>query len=127
VLRMVSTLGDAFLEDEAGAIHWLDTGGAQLTRIADDAADFDRLRVVADNADTWFAPQLVGDLLDGGSGLGAGQCFSYRIPLTLGGQFAPENFEPCSLRVHFDALGKIQHQIKDLPDGTPITSVKLER
>ena len=126
-LRMVSTLGDAFLEDESGAIHWLDVGGAEMTRIAGDADEFDRLRQLPDNADAWFAPQLVGALLEGNPGLGAGRCFSYVIPLTLGGEFAPGNFEPFSVSVHFDALGKIQRQVKDLPIGTPITSVKLER
>ena len=126
-LRMVSTLGDAFLEDESGAIHWLDVGSAEMTRIADDADEFHRLRQQPHNADTWFEPQLVGALLEGNPGLGAGRCFSYIFPLTLGGEFAPENFEQCSLRTHFDALGKMQWQLKDLPIGTRFTSVKSER
>ncbi len=125
-LRMVSTLGDAFLEDAAGSIHWLDVGSALVTRIADDADEFHRLRQSADNADDWFAPQLVGALLEGGLRLRVGQCFSYRIPLTLGGEFAPDNFEPCSLAAHFGGLGKIQRQVKDMPIGPQITSVQLE-
>ena len=126
-LRMVSTLGDAFVEDDGGAIHWLDVGSAAYTRIADDADDFFRLRQQPENADAWFAPQLVGDLLRSGQRLGSGQCFSYTIPLTLGGALAAENFSPCALVAHFDALAKIQRQVVDLPIGTKISSVQLER
>ena len=126
-LRMVSTLGDAFVQDDTGAIHWLDVGGAALTRIADSADDFFRLRQQPENADAWFAPQLVGALLEGGQRLEPGQCFSYTIPLTLGGEFVPGNFSPFSLVAHFDGLAKIQRQVVDLPIGTKFSSVQLER
>ncbi|MCE4360023.1 T6SS immunity protein Tdi1 domain-containing protein [Xanthomonas hortorum] len=124
-LRMVSALGDAFLEDASGAIYWLDTGGAELIRIADSREKFDNSRQQPELANQWFAPQLVGDLLSAGHALGTGQCFSYKVPLTLGGEFQPDNFAPCDLTVHFDGLGKIQSQVKDLPVGAPISSVTL--
>ena len=126
VLRMVSSLGDAFLEDKTGAIHWLDVGAASLTRIAENKEDFDARRQRAENAENWFVPQLVGDLLSSGKALAVGQCYSYKIPLTLNGKFEPDNFEPCGVEVHFHALGKIQAQVRDLPVGTRINSVKLE-
>lgn len=124
-LRMVSALGDAFLEDASGAIYWLDTGGAELTRIADSREKFDHSRQEPELADRWFAPQLVGDLLSAGHSLGPGQCFSYKIPLSLGGDFKPDNFDASDLLVHFSGLGKIQSQVRDLPIGAPISSVVL--
>ena len=124
-LRMVSALGDAFLEDASGSIYWLDTGGALLSRIADSPDHFDTLRQQPEQANQWFAPQLVGDLLSLGHALESGQCFSYKVPLTLGGEFQPGNFEPCNLSVHFHTLGQIQSQVKDIPMGTTISSVKL--
>src|SRR5690606_22135684 len=125
-LRMISALGDAFLQDTQGTIYWLDTATPQITRIADSREHFDELRQQPQNADEWFIPQLVGDLLASGKSLQPGQCFSYKIPQSLGGAFAPENFEPCSLSVHFSTLGQIQRQIHDLPPGTKITNVVLE-
>jgi len=125
-LRMVSALGDAFLESADGAIHWLDVAAADLTKVANSRTEFDELRQIPENAEQWFMPQLVGDLLAAGQHLGAGQCFSYKIPPSLGGAFEPNNFEACSLSIHFAALGKIQAQVKHLPVGTPITSVRLE-
>lgn len=125
-LRMVSALGDAFLEDAAGAIYWLDTGSAELTRIADSREKFDGLRQKPALANQWFAPWLVGDLLSAGHTLGPGQCFSYKVPLTLGGEFQPDNFSACDLEDHFNGLGKIHSQVRDLPLGTPISSVALD-
>jgi hypothetical protein len=125
VLHMVSALGDAFLEDDTGAIHWLDVGSAELTRIASSCVEFDKLRQQNENAAQWFCPQLVGDLLSAGNVLGPQQCFSYKIPLTLGGEFVSENFDPTDIAVHFGVLGQIQKQVKHLPVGTKITDVKL--
>ncbi len=125
VLRMVSTLGDAFLSDSEGKIYWLDVGGAELTNIAENKEQFDALRQQPEYADKWFVPLLVGDLLSSGKMLATNQCFSYKIPLTLGGLFEPENFEPCHISVHFSTLGQIQQQVKHLPIGTKIDSVRL--
>lgn len=124
-LRMVSSLGDAFLESVEGAIYWLDVASGDLSKIAASRDEFDELRQIPENAEQWFMPQLVGDLLATGQHLEVGQCFSYKIPPSLGGAFEPDNFEACSLSVHFAALGKIQAQVRHLPPGTPITSVRL--
>ncbi|CAN7163034.1 DUF1851 domain-containing protein [Pseudomonas sp. LjRoot71] len=124
-LRMVSALGDAFLENELGEIYWLDTGSAEISKIAASRDEFDTLRQTANHADQWFSPMLVGDLLSSGKSLSHRECFSYKIPLTLGGSFSPENFKPTSVAVHFSTLGQIQKQVRDLPIGTKISSVKL--
>ncbi len=123
-VRMVSSLGDAFLESPDGAVFWLDVAAAELTPIANSKDEFDQLRQLPENVEQWFMPQLVGDLLSGGSRLGAGECFSYKISPSLGGTFEPSNFEVCKLPRHFAAMGKIQAQVKHLPLGTRITSVQ---
>lgn len=126
-LRMVSTLGDAFLEDSCGKIYWLDVGCAELHCIAKDRAEFDQLRQQPTNANEWFAPQLIGDLLSSGVVLKVGQCFSYNIPPTLNGEFSLENLLPTDISVHFGTLGQIQRQVKPLPVGTVINKVELEK
>jgi hypothetical protein len=123
-LHMVSALGDAFLSDTGGQIFWLDVGSAELTAIAETKDAFDQLRQQPDCACRWFVPLLVGDLLASGKSLAIGQCFSYKIPPTLGGAFEPPNFDACDLSVHFHTLGQLQKQVRPLPVGTAITSVK---
>jgi hypothetical protein len=124
-LRMVSTLGDAFLEDTDGKIYWLDTGWAELVCIAIDKAEFDHLRQQPDYANKWFGPQLIGDLLTSGAQLQVGECFSYNIPPTLSGEISIGNLQPTTLLVHFSFLGQIQHQVKSSPVGTVINKVVL--
>jgi hypothetical protein len=70
-----------------------------LTEAATSAEEFKQLMVRPENANEWFAPQLIGDLLAQGKQLGPGECFGYKLPLVLGGEVEPENFEPIDLQV----------------------------
>lgn len=121
---VISALGDLFLRRNDGRIFWLDAGTAQLIQVATSADEFKRL--MAQNVNEWFAPQLVGDLLSSGKRLAPGECFSYTVPPVLGGAIEPDNFEPTDLQVHFGILGQIHRQVKDLPPGTPISDIRIE-
>ena len=125
-LMIVSALGDMFLADAEGRVHWLDTGAGQLQQVAESTEEFKRLMQQRENADQWFIPQLVGDLMTSGVHLAPGQCYSYKKPPILGGKIEPENFEPTDLSVHFSILGQIHRQVKDLPPGTKISNIKIE-
>lgn len=119
-LILISALGDMFLTDEAGHVHWLDAGTGKLTEIADSLDEFQQLRQQPENVAEWFMPQLIGDIMQTGVRLTPGQCFGYKLPPTVGGQMVPSNFEPTNLSVHFSILGQLNRQVKDLPEGTPI-------
>ncbi|HEV2455911.1 MAG TPA: T6SS immunity protein Tdi1 domain-containing protein [Verrucomicrobiae bacterium] len=119
-LLLVSAIGDMFLANQTGEVFWLDSGAGQLQRIASNHEEFQQLRQQPQNADHWFMARLVGDLISGGTRLAPGQCYSYNVPPSLGGQMTASNFKPADLSVHFSILGQIQRQIKDLPPGTKI-------
>lgn len=125
-LLLVSAIGDMFLADTDGRVFWLDTGTGQLQQIAESVGEFQRLRQLAEQADQWFIPQLVGDLIASGIRLSPGQCYSYKMPPILGGEIEPNNFEPTDLSVHFSLLGQIHRQVKNLPPGTKITNIKIQ-
>ncbi len=124
-LLIVSAIGDMFLTDAAGRVSWLDTGTGKLQQVAASVDEFQRLRQQREQADQWFIPQLVGDLITSGVRLSPGQCYSYKKPPILGGEIEPANFEPTDLSVHFSVLGQIHRQVKDLPAGTKITNIKI--
>jgi len=126
-LLLVSALGDAFLVDEQGQVHWLDTGWAHVTTVAKSVDEFKGLMVQPDRAEEWFVPDLVGNLIEGGSRIGPGQCFSYKVPPVLGGKLEPGNLEPTDLAVHFSILGQIHEQTKDLPVGTRVGKFTVQR
>jgi len=123
-LILISSLGDMFLTDAEGHVHWLDAGAGRLTQIASSVDEFQQLRQQPAKAEEWFVPQLVGDIMQSGLCLASAQCFGYKLPPVLGGQMQPSNFEPTNLSVHFSILGQINRQAKDLPAGTPITGFR---
>lgn len=122
---VVSALGDLFLRDADESIHWLDTGAGKLTRVADNGEHFKELMVQSDFANEWFIPQLIGDLIESGQPLAVGQCYSCDIPPALGGEFTVDNVKPTDILIHFSMFGQVFRQIKDLPDGTPITNIRF--
>lgn len=121
---LITSLGDAFLQDEDNSISWLDVGGGEYTRVAASPEEF--RRIIPDNVDDWFVPQLVGDLLTSGLSIGENECFSFKKPPVFGGVYELENFEATDLTAHFSILGQIYFQAKDLPEGTPINQIKVE-
>jgi hypothetical protein len=120
---LISALGDAFLQETDGSIWWLDVGAGKFYKVAQSGNEFKQ--ATAANVNEWFTPQLVGDLLACGVTLGTDECFSFKKPPVLGGEYNPENMEPTNLSVHFSILGQIYRQVRDLPDGTPIGSIKM--
>ena len=71
-------------------------------------------------------PELVGALRERGLILAPGQCYSPIHPPVLGGEMVPENFELVSWRVHFYVVGQIHEQVRNLPEGTPITGINID-
>ncbi len=122
---VVSALGDLFLRDNDNSIYWLDTGSGKLTRVAADSEHFRQLMVEPKNANEWFIPQLIGDLVESGQRLEHGQCYSFNLPPGLGGEFTVDNIKPTDIRLHFSMFGQVFRQTQDLPDGTPIANVRF--
>ncbi|QEG40681.1 T6SS immunity protein Tdi1 domain-containing protein [Roseimaritima ulvae] len=123
---VVTALGDLFLQDDDNRVHWLDTGAGTLEQVASSLPEFEQKIVQPENADRWFLPQLIGDLIDDEKRLGPGQCYSWDVPPGLSGEVCVDNVEPKDIRVHFSLFGQIFQQTKDLPEGTPITEIVIE-
>jgi hypothetical protein len=122
----VTTLGDIFLRDSDGSVHWLDVAGGKLSKVADSEAAFQSALRDETLRDNWFLPEVISELASTGPKLRARQCYSYKKPPCLGGSFDAANFEPTDLVVHFSILGQIHAQIKDLPEGTPIGKINIK-
>lgn len=124
---MISFIGDAFVQDARdGTVHVLDPAFAELEQVA---ASPDEL--AARLADREFVterllPELFSDLRDAGKTLGPGQVFSWRTPPMLGGESTVDNLEATDIAVHFSLTGQLQRQIAELPEGTPISQIRIE-
>jgi hypothetical protein len=122
---LITSLGDAFVQESDGPVHWLNVEDGSYTKVATSSDDFQAQLKSSENIEAWFVPQLVGDILATGISAGTNQCFSFKKPPVLGGEYEPGNFEPTDISVHFSILGQIHKKVKDLPDGTPISNIDI--
>ncbi len=126
-LWLVTKFGDAFLKKrDEGSIHWLDTVDGSVAFVAADEAAFEKECGVAENFDKWFMPEVVKGQELLGMTPGKDQCLSFVHPPVLGGQLDPDNIEVCDIAVHFSIMGQIHRQVKDLPEGTKIDSIRIK-
>jgi hypothetical protein len=125
-LWLVNRFGDAFVVTDDGAVSMLDIGGGSFKRLAGSRDEFADLLDVDDNALNWLMIPLVDKCVAAGMTLQANQCYGFKQPPMLGGNYDVDNVEPTDLAVHYGLLGQIHQQTKDLPDGTPITRVIVE-
>lgn len=124
---LVSAIGDAFVQDTGdGTVHQLDTAFAELEQVA---AGEDELRALLNDRGfviERLAAQLFGDLRAAGRELGPGQVYSWKTPPALGGKVTVANAGVVDLAVHFSITGQLHRQIAELPEGTPIESIRIE-
>jgi hypothetical protein len=100
-LWLVNRLGDAFVVSENAAVLRLDVGSGSCAEVARNRDHFARLLDTADNADQWFRTRLVDACRRAGMTLGSYECYGFKIPPTLGGQYEVGNLVPTNLAVHY--------------------------
>ena len=54
------------------------------------------------------------------------ECIAHKVPLFLGGTDDVSNFQVSNVEVHWEMQYQIYNQVKNLPPGTKINSVKFE-
>ncbi len=117
---LVSAVGDAFLQNEAGEIYWLETGSGEFEQVAHSYEDFQAKLRDKDLVHDWFLVPIVAELKEQGLTLEPGKLYGFKKLPILGGEYEAENFELTDIQVHFAISGQINFQIKDLPDGAQI-------
>jgi hypothetical protein len=109
---LLSASGDAFVQHIGNSqIWWLDTGGAEFSKVAESPEEFNRLLSDKEFVVDCFAVQMVGDLIKSGKTLQQGQIYSLEKPFLLGGEYELDNIEPTDIEVHFSLTGQIAGQI----------------
>jgi hypothetical protein len=115
-----SALGDMFFEPDSGGVWWLNTGTAELTRVADSVAEFHE-KLGSDIAAEWLMPHLVERLHTAGKIPEPGECYTYvTLPVFAEGEYSVENLNPVPAGEHFSVTGHILHEIAELPEGAKV-------
>ena len=123
---LISSVGDAFIQDETGKIFWLETGAGVITEVAPSYEEFKAALKDKEKVSELFLVPIVADLKALNISLERGQCYGYKHLPILGGQYEASNFEPTDLSVHFAVSGQICFQVKDLPAGAEVVNVRLK-
>ena len=120
---VVSAFGDLFAITTSGAVSFLDTAEGKYSAVARSVVDWEEKCREPGLFDHWFMPAFLAQLHKAGSFLSEGECYDATHPIILGGAYSVENWSPTNWRAHFHSLGQIHEQVKDLPNGTPITKI----
>jgi hypothetical protein len=123
---LMTALGDLFLRDEVGNIHFLDVTSGEFKQVAESQEDFDRLCSDREQRRAWFAGFLVMELRKIHGELAPGECFGCKIPLSLGGKLGASNFERTDIHAHYSVIGQLYRQTKHVPPGTKIDGISGE-
>lgn len=118
---MVNLFGDLFAVFEDGSVHMLDLGTGALERLADSRDHFCDLIEQDDNASNWLMIPLVDACRRAGLALAEHQCYHFKIPPLLGGEYTVNNVAAISLREHYSFMADMVGQTEHLPDGTQVT------
>lgn len=117
---LMNRFADIFLVLPDGTVHLLDVGIGRLTRIAASRDEFATKIDGDDNANQWLMIPLVDQMVASGVLLEPGQCYGFKKPPVLGGEYTVENAGCFLVADYLGVSGSIHKQLRDLPDGSQV-------
>ncbi|MDP1562028.1 MAG: DUF1851 domain-containing protein [Pirellulaceae bacterium] len=123
---LLTAMGDVFAQGESQAVYFIDIVEGKIHRVAEDGESF-RLylrqnQFVSDH----MYPDRVVEFRSEGMTLRPGEVYSHKQLLVIGGDDDIGNIEATDVSVHISIHGQVRRQIKDLPDGVPVSGIKIE-
>jgi hypothetical protein len=119
-LWLINRFADLFLVLPDSTVHMLDVGVGTLTKVADSRDDFRAKIDDVDTANEWLMIPLVDRMVAAGVVLQPGQCYGFKTPPVLGGDYTVENCGPLPVWDYLGAYGSIHEQLRDVPDGSQV-------
>ncbi len=123
---LLTAMGDAFAQGESGAVYFIDMVEGTITSVADDGPSFQSLLSDTQFVTDHMFPSRIVQLRNAGKTLQPTHVYSHKQPLVLGGSDDADNVDMTDVSVHVSIHGQIHRQVKDLPDGASIDSIKIE-
>ena len=121
-----SKFGDWFLERPDGTVEMLDAVEGSLSQVASSHSEFQQLINTREKQEQWLLSELVFTLHEKKIIPARGECYSFKLPLILGGKAVSDNVEVCDFRVWVSICGQIHEQTRGLPEGTRISGFRVE-
>lgn len=123
---LLTAMGDVFAQGESGAVYFIDMISGTISAVANDGASFKNLLTDPEFVTDHMFPSRVVQLRQAGLTLQPAQVYSHKTLLVLGGRDDTDNLEVTDACIHISIHGQVHRQIKDLPDGAPISEIIIE-
>lgn len=116
----ISPFGHLVVRDNVGDFWYLDPELRTLERIAADEAGLFAHMNDPEVREVWLAEALVERAHAAIGAPGDGRCYSLSIPALLHGDYASNDFWHPPVTELIGAMGDIERQTRDLPDGSKV-------
>lgn len=123
---LLTAMGDAFAQGESKAVYFVDVVGGEIRPVADDGASFQKLLEDREFVTDHMYPARIVELRKGGLTLQPREVYSHTQLLVLGGKDDVDNIETTDVSVHIGIHGQVHRQVRDLPEGTPISEINID-
>lgn len=119
-LWMANRFGDCFIVLDDGSVEMLDVSAGRVEKLANNRDEFAEKIDLDYNAELWLMIPLVDQLVAAGVVLGPGECYGFRKPTIVGGEYAVSNVAAMPIRHYLLGCGKLHEQLKDVADGEQV-------
>jgi hypothetical protein len=120
---LMNRYGDLFLIYPDGTVHWLDVGRGAVEQVAASRDEFSTKLDEGDNANQWLMIPLVDRAVAAGVRLGPGQCYGFKRPPVLGGDYTVENTAVLPVAEWLGFSGELHEQLREVADGDHVRLV----
>ena len=117
---IVNRFGDLFMIYEDGSLHHLDVQLGTITKRADTKAEFLNKLTEENNATDWLYMDYVDLANTAELKLKPGECYTFKLPPVLSGEYTRENLCTTQLDKNYAFLADVHQQIKDLPEDSTL-------
>lgn len=119
-LWMANRFGDCFIVLDDGSIDMLDVSAGVVEKLASSRDEFAEKLDLGDNAALWLMIPLVDQLVAAGVTLTPNECYGFRKPIVIGGEYAVSNVAVMPIQQYLLGCGKLHDQLKDVADGEQV-------
>jgi hypothetical protein len=114
------------LEADNGTIDLFDLVFGKIENISDLREHFEKAVLLPENQENWLKSYIIQCMAAREKKRNPGQFYVFQIPLILGGKLIPDNVVIRDISGYYIGLSRVYQQVWNLPEGTKITSAKLE-
>jgi hypothetical protein len=115
-----NVFGELFLQDEGGAVFWLNTTTGKLSKVSDSHSEFLEMAETAEKRRDWFVEQEALTYAQRGLVPSSTQCIGFGVPAVFAEGGTPATAFIADIYEHVSFLGDLHRQIASLPDGGKI-------